>query len=123
MGKVALSTTDSEIFGVCEAVREAIWLRDLRQDLGFNQADPTALYVDSATSICLSENPCKHDRSKHIKRFCSFVREQVSNKVIKLIYIDTKKNVADAHTKAVSVATFKEFSSMMLNEPRGTSSP
>jgi ribosomal protein L7Ae-like RNA K-turn-binding protein len=43
-----------------------------------------------------------HDRTKHIDIRYHFVRELVENMQISVVYIETKKMIADLLTKAVS---------------------
>ena len=40
-----------------------------------------------------------HSKTKHISIKYHFLREQVSQKVVKLEYIDTKEQIADIFTK------------------------
>jgi hypothetical protein len=49
-----------------KVVAEAIWLKRLLQDIGFQQVELTTLYFDSQSAITLSANPKFHSRSKHV---------------------------------------------------------
>ena len=54
-------------------------------------------------------------RTKHIDIKYKFINDQVEQKVVKLVKIDTKKNLADLFTKALSKDRFRELSSKFLN--------
>ena len=97
---VALSSTEAEYMALCEAVKEAIHIRKLFQDLGCNKG-PSIIYEDNQGSIALSENPVHHKRTKHIDIKYHFVREKVDNKEVILKYIPTEHQLADLLTKAL----------------------
>ena len=56
---IVLSTTHAEYMAATEAVKEAIWLRDLVDDLGLQQ-DATIIYCDSRSAIHLTKNHMYH---------------------------------------------------------------
>ncbi|KAI4331921.1 hypothetical protein L6164_016867 [Bauhinia variegata] len=62
---VALSTTEAEYMAITEAVKEAIWLQGLLEDLGVSQKH-IVVYCDSQSAIHLAKNQVYHDRTKHI---------------------------------------------------------
>ena len=63
---VALSTTEAEYMASSMAVQEAIWLRSLLKELGYNQVNPTPIYQDNISCIQITKNPEHHSRMKHI---------------------------------------------------------
>ena len=63
---VALSSTEAEYIALAEAVREACWLRNLYDELGYPQYNPTIIRGDNNGSIAMARNPQFHQRSKHI---------------------------------------------------------
>lgn len=54
---IALSTTKAEYMAVAEAVKEAIWLRDLVIDLGLEQKN-LVVFCDSQSAIHLTKIKC-----------------------------------------------------------------
>ncbi|KAE8693200.1 Cellulose synthase-like protein D2 [Hibiscus syriacus] len=62
---VALSTTEAGYMSVSEAVKEAIWLNWLMEDLRVVQSH-ISLYCDSQSAIHLAKNQVYHSRTKHI---------------------------------------------------------
>jgi hypothetical protein len=63
---VALSSTEAEYIAACAATQEAIMLRQLLPDIHCPQSEPTVIYEDNQSCICLSKNPVVSNRSKHI---------------------------------------------------------
>jgi len=87
---VALSTTEAEYMALSAATQEAIYLRCLPGDLGYEQTEPTMIYVDNTAAIALSENPGDHQRTKHIDMRYYFAREKVEAGEIKVVHVPTK---------------------------------
>jgi hypothetical protein len=64
---VSLSTMPSEYIAASEAIREAVWLRRLLDNLGTTQILPTLLRCDNESAIGLAYNPLAHKGAKHIE--------------------------------------------------------
>ncbi|CAL8992131.1 unnamed protein product, partial [Prunus brigantina] len=71
---VALSTTEAEYMAVTEAIKEAIWLQGLLDDLGVQQ-DHVDVHCDNQSAIYLAKNQVHHAHTKHIDVRFHFVRE------------------------------------------------
>jgi hypothetical protein len=96
---VALSSTEAEYMALCNAAKEAIWLRGLLKEIGCEQEGATVLYGDNQGSIALAKNPVYHARTKHIDVQHHFIRNLVEGKEIDLEYVHTSQNIADVLTK------------------------
>ena len=103
---VALSTTEAEYMAAAEAVKEAIWLKGLVNDLGLKQ-DRISVFCDSQSAIHLTKNQMYHERTKHIDVRYHFLREIVTEGLIQILKIATTENPADMMTKPVAVYKFK----------------
>ncbi|GKF16248.1 hypothetical protein Tco_0061166, partial [Tanacetum coccineum] len=97
---VALSTTEAEYMALTEAVKEAIWLRGLLEELGV-ELNTVAVNCDNQGVIHLSRNQVFHERTKHINVRYHFIREVLEAKTVKVLNVGTEHNVADALTKVV----------------------
>ncbi|GKA98980.1 hypothetical protein Tco_0826917 [Tanacetum coccineum] len=97
---VALSTTEAEYMALTEAVKEAIWLRGLLEELGV-ELNTVAVNCDNQGAIHLSRNHVFHERTKHINVRYHFIREVLEAKTVKVLKVGTEHNVADALTKVV----------------------
>ena len=64
---------------------------------------------DNTSAINISKNPVMHSKTKHIPIEYHFLRDQVSQKVVKLEYIDTKEHIADIFTKPLPKEAFEHL--------------
>ncbi|KAL5548154.1 hypothetical protein UlMin_003385 [Ulmus minor] len=80
---VALSTTETEYIAATEAINEAIWLQGLLQELKMWK-EKAVVYFDSQSAIHLCKNHVFHERTKHVDVRYHFIREKVTNGVIKV---------------------------------------
>ena len=69
--------------------------------------EPIPILCDNTSAISISKNPVMHSKTKHIPIKFHFLREQVTEKNIKLEYIGTKEQVADVFTKPLPRETFE----------------
>lgn len=100
---VALSSTEAEYVALSNASKEAVYLKNLLTDIGFEGyvADQIKLFGDNLSAIQLVKNPVYHARSKHIDIRVHYVREVYNNNVIQLEYCSTNDNIADIFTKSL----------------------
>lgn len=106
---VAASSTEAEYMALFEAVREALWLKSLATSLNICIAEPIIIYEDNNGCISIANNPTSHKRSKHIDIKYHFSREQIERKIVKLKYVPTGKQLADALTKPLPTPRFLEL--------------
>eukprot|EP01018_Ginkgo_biloba_P009783 Gb_07759 [translate_table: standard] len=82
---VALSSTEAEYKAAAVVASEAIWLKQVLDDMGLDQEDATKLYCDNQSTIKLAKNPVFHARTKHIEVHHHFIRELIQNGDIELL--------------------------------------
>ena len=104
---IALSTTEVEYMAAAEAVKEAIWLRSLVDNLGLKQ-DIIVVYCDSQSVIHLSKSQMYHERTKHINVRYHFLREIISQGNIIVKKISTSDNAANMFTKPTPISKFQQ---------------
>ncbi|XRB19627.1 RNA-dependent DNA polymerase [Pseudoscourfieldia marina] len=91
---VALSTVESEVMALTEAIKEAIYIRRLRSHLararrpnyhlhGFNRAE------------ALVDHPTSHRRTKHIEIRREFIKFHIGHETVKIERVSTKDQLAD----------------------------
>lgn len=100
--------------GACQAV----WLRNVLEDIGFNQVEGTTLFCDNSSAIKLSRNPVLHGRSKHISVRYHFLRDLVSDEVINMEYCSTQEQLSDIMTKPIKLDVFEKLRGMMGVGPK-----
>ena len=111
---IALSTCEAEYVAMCEAGKEAVWLRSLLAEVGFRKrSSPVTLYADNQGSITLANNPEFHRCTKHIDVRFHWIRDAGSLRQLEIIYIPTEKMAADGLTKALPAPAFLKFRRMI----------
>ena len=102
---VAASTTEAEYIAAAQAVKEALWLRNLLADLNMD-VGAIKIYADNQSAIKLLKNPVLSAKSKHIDIAYHFARERVARKEVIFEYIKTENMLADMFTKTVPKSKF-----------------
>lgn len=97
---VALSTMEAEYMAMGEAVKEAIFLRYLLQEI-FGKEYCIPILNDNQSAQSLSLNTVCNNRTKHIDMRHHFIREKVNSGEIIFKYVEIEKMVADVLTKAL----------------------
>jgi hypothetical protein len=113
---VALSSAEAEYMAVSAAVQDAIYLRKLFNDLGFEQREPTVIHEDNQGCIALTENPVMHKRTKHIDIRHHFIRERVEMGEIVLKYVATQDQLADMLTKPLKRPELERLRSVVMGQ-------
>ena len=104
---IALSTTEAEYMAAVEALKKALWLRELVETFNIIQ-DSVRVHCDNQNAIHLTKDHMYHKRTKNIDvRYHKIRQWIVDDKVIDLVKISTKKNPADMMTKTISVEKFR----------------
>ncbi|XP_072066676.1 secreted RxLR effector protein 161-like [Arachis hypogaea] len=103
---VAASSAEAEYRELASATREAIWIKKILLDLQLELKQPVSIYCDSQAAIHIASNPVFHERTKHIEVDCHIVRDKVLEKVIHLLPISTREQVADLLTEPLNPGTF-----------------
>ena len=72
-----------------------IWMRRVLENLGLSKKECTSILCDNSSTIKLSKNPVMHERSKHIDVRFHFLRDLVSDGIIKLMYCSIQEKITD----------------------------
>ena len=111
---VALSTAEAEFDALCAAVREAVYLRGLLQEMGLAQVEPTTLFEDNQPCIQIAKNPVTSSRTRHVALRFNFVREKLQAKLVALQYCPTEEMVADIMTKMLPQPQHSKLRCIMM---------
>ena len=106
---IALSSCEAEYMAASEAAKEALWMRRLLNEFGYQGPQQVTIQADNKSAISLAENPMHHGRTKHIEIRYHFIREKVSEGLIKLTFVPTKEEAADGLTKPLGGEAFTKF--------------
>jgi len=103
---VALSTCEAELYAEAAAIQEVLWLRGLMEELGLHTATGSRIYGDNQSTIAVSQNGVKGERTKHVDVKYHFITETVDQGVVKLQWVPTTQQQADIFTKALAAPVF-----------------
>jgi len=116
LGFVSLSTSEAEFVAASQAGQEALYLREILKDFGYQQNTATEIDEDNLACVAMSENAVRRKISRHIDIRRYFVRELVKAVFVKLIPLRTHKMVADALTKSLSSPAFIGHRRVMMGQ-------
>jgi transposase InsO family protein len=108
---ISTSTTEAEYVGLCNAAKEAVWIRNLLRSIGRSGCTGGARAVrilgDNQSALRLVANPEFHSRSKHIDVQYHYTRELVEDGVVSVEYVPTAEMAADCLTKPLKRTQFE----------------
>ena len=105
----ALSTTEAEYIGLCEGIKELMFVWNMLKFLGVQVKEPLVVYNDNQGAINIGNDLSSVSRTKHIEMKYFFVQELVENGKITLKYIQTKDMLADILTKPLGKNAFSDL--------------
>jgi hypothetical protein len=119
--EIALSTTEAEYIAMSQATHDLIPMRDLL--LEFSKATKlidgdtithSTIFEDNQGCVELANAPKLCPRTKHIGLKYHHFRSHVARGDIKILWIDTKHQLADIFTKPLPVASFEYLRHLLL---------
>jgi len=110
---VAVSTSEAELYGLCEAVKEALFVRQwFTHYVGYTPV--IDILGDNDGALYMADHTTDHNRTKHIEVRNFFVREHVRRRKVTLHYVPTADQLADILTKATKPDVFSRLKSRLL---------
>ena len=116
----ATSTTEAEVYAASEAAKEIIYLNELFKEIDVNLDQPTML-MDNQAAIAIFKTGATHSRTKHYAARIALVHDLTKSYMLKIGYIPTDENIADALTKAIGSIKTLYFAGQLLGSKRGVS--
>lgn len=110
---IALSSTEAELMAITSSTKELLWFRHHLDGLGFGNAQPTKLLVDSQCALDIANNSKISDRSKHIEMQHFFTRDHIEANAVKVQHISSDSQAADTLTKPLRRVAFKRCADML----------
>ncbi len=106
---VVLSTLEVETDVLTKDIREISWIIGLFKELERPISRLIILHNDNQNAITTAYNPTFHSRTKYTLLKYYYVREQVKQWLIKVIYLDTKRISADGLIKPLNNHLYSKF--------------
>jgi hypothetical protein len=112
---VAQSTCEAELYAEAAAINEIAWTCDLLNELQVETQKCSTVKGDNQSTISVSENGIKGERTKHVDVKYHYVTEKITIGDIKLKWIPSSENVADIFTKSLGRVLFEQFRSELVS--------
>jgi hypothetical protein len=112
---ISHSSTECEIKALSKMVLKTIHYRDLLAELKYEQKQPTKIFIDSKSAKKICEAFMNTKNTQHINRKIQFIREQINNRTIQLIFIRSELNISDILTKPLGNELFMKHQEKLLN--------
>jgi hypothetical protein len=103
---VALSTCEAELYAEAAAMQEVLWVRGMLAELGLGSESASTVYGDNQSTIAVSKNGVKGERTKHVDVKYHFVNDTIERQLVQLQWIPTAEQQADLFTKALAAPVF-----------------
>ena len=106
---VALSILEIETDAFTKGIREVSWIIGLFKELERPISRPIVLYSDSQNAIIIIYNLILYSRTKYTLLKYHYIREQVKQRLIEIIYLDIKRISADSLIKPLNSYLYFKF--------------
>ena len=106
---VARSSAEAELWSTAQGICEALWLKQLLEELKIQLQSPMTIWCDNKAAISISYNPVHHDQTKHVEVDRHFIKEKIDEGILKVSYIPTSQQTADILTKALFKPMFERL--------------
>jgi len=103
---VAHSSIEAEYRAVAATAAELSWVQQLLHELHASPPAPPTVFCDNVGATYLCANPVFHSRMKHIAIDFHFIRDHISKGLLRVSYVSTTDQLADALTKPLSRQRF-----------------
>src|SRR6266566_3085084 len=106
---IVLSTLEAETNALTEGIREVSWIVGLFRELKRPISRLIVFYSDNINVIITVYDPVLHSRTKYTLLKYHYVREQVKQRLIEVIYLDIKRMSVDGLTKLLNSHLYLKF--------------
>ena len=97
---IALSSAEAELYAMCSAVAEGLYLRNLMEEAGISEGQAMIrLHTDSSAAKSLLSRSGPGRKSRHIQMRYLYIQDLIQDSQVKISKIPTEGNMADMLTK------------------------
>lgn len=107
---VSKSSAEAEYRCMPQTTSEVVWIDAILEDLGFNVPKPIDLFCDNKAAHHIAHNAVFHERTKHLKIDCHYVRDHIQSGFINALHIKAFMQLGDLMTKSLSEHQHKNLS-------------
>lgn len=112
---ITLSSTEAEIVSLCSTVKEVIWMRKLAIELDLIPEQPTVVFCDNQSAICVATKEQGSQRTRHMSVQANYPKEQVEKGEIEIKHVKSEYQLADALTKPMTTQKFLSSMSILMS--------
>ena len=98
---------EAEYIAAKACCTQVLWMKQTLQYIQVQFSERIPIFCDNTSAISISKNHVMHLKKKHILIKYHFVREQVTEKNIKLEHVGTKEQIANIFTKPLLREAFE----------------
>ena len=110
---MARSTAEAELAALDVTARDALWYRKMVDALRLNTSKTITIYEDNAAASAIANGSKWSSKTKHVATRFFAVRDDVLEKRIEVLPVDTNDNIAKKFTKPLKRIAFEKFRGMM----------
>lgn len=110
---VTRSTVEAKFKAMVQGICELIWLKILLGELCVTTTNPILLYYDNKAIISIVQNLVHHDKTKHVKVNCNFIKEKIESRMLNMVYKPTREQATDILTKRLPRQDFNKLTSKL----------
>ena len=104
---VALSLCEAEFVALSRTTQEALWWKQLLQEIEGQRTIP--IFCDNQSAICIAQNEGFNPKTKHVSIRYHFVKDSLERGDVALHYIPTQQQPADGFTKVLPKQKHEAF--------------
>lgn len=117
---LARSSTEVEYHAIAATTVEVLWVINSLTELGLSSSARSTIYCDNIGATYVAANPKFHSKMKHLGLDYHFVHENVQSGNLRVSYISSNDQLADALTKSLARAPFQTLMSKITLAIRPT---
>jgi hypothetical protein len=108
-GRLSKKQEEEEYIVDASCCTQVLWMRQTLEYLQIRYDDPLTINCDNTSVISISKNTIIHSKTKHIPIKYQFLRDRVTQRVVKVVYVETKEQIVDIFTKPLPRNTFENL--------------
>jgi hypothetical protein len=105
---VADSTVAAETIALYSLVKEAVWLRNFLEWIGYIQKNPVTLWCDNMGAVRNCEEGAERHKTKHLDIKYMFIRDVIRSGLVQVKHVGTDNMIADVLTKGLRWRRFEK---------------